>query len=61
VTLANALARLDTSGLRLNPKIRDLLHFYADRASTKVRAPAPNLRSPRPGPGLRVERPAPAA
>ena len=63
VTLATALARLDTSGLRLNPKIRDLLHFYADRSSTKVRSPAPSGLGQRPTPvrSAQLVRPATAA
>lgn len=31
VTLANALARIDTSSVRLTPKIRELLDYYAER------------------------------
>jgi hypothetical protein len=38
VTLATALARLDTSSLTLSNKVRELLHFYADRPA--ARAPA---------------------
>lgn len=43
VTLATALARLDTSKLTLSNKVRELLHFYADRPA--ARAPAPMARA----------------
>ena len=41
VTLASALARLDTSALKLSPKVRELLHFYADRPAQRSNGPAP--------------------
>ncbi|MBK9037460.1 MAG: hypothetical protein IPL61_40485 [Myxococcales bacterium] len=39
-TLASALARLDTDALKMAPKIRELLHFYAERPVGARPAPA---------------------
>jgi len=39
-TLATALARLDTSNLALSAKVREFLHFYAERPASAA-GPAP--------------------
>lgn len=60
-TLATALARLDTSNLALSAKVREFLHFYAERPASAA-GPAP-LRAATNLPlrGSVAKRPAPRA
>ena len=43
-TLGTALARIDTTALKLTPAVRELLDFYSDRSKPRPVAPAPALR-----------------